>query len=450
MPTAPPWSGGALWGGCAESPERQRAPVVRRTPRGSRLTCPLFPFCGALARGAVFEASALVSARARTLAPYESSATLARRPVRSKRIALASLLRLVLLAAGACIVIASLRAAASVLAPVVAALFLALVIASPFPWLARRMPRPAAAVTLALSCMAVLVALGVMVGRWFAEIEVLYEAHAERLSTLPELGRRLASEYNLELPESLEAGAWIVDASGTAVALAAGAVSTILFMGFILAEMWGLPRKLRAVLGPRSERLALVARVIQSIKEYFRLKTLASAATGLITGAACAAMDVPLPGLWGFVAFALNYIPTIGSVVAAIPPVLLAALTLGWEHASVLALVYLAVNLVIGGWLEPKLLGDRTGLSPLVVLVSLAFWGWVWGPIGLLLAVPMTVVLKAVMDQTEELYPFALLIGSAKDVEARAKTFRDTLSGSLRAEDVLGRPPAPTGGVESR
>ena len=115
--------------------------------------------------------------------------------------------------------------------------------------------------------------------------------------------------------------------------------------------------------------------------------------------------------LWGFLGFVLNYIPTIGSIVAAIPAVLLAAVQLGPGMAALIAGGYLVINITIGNALEPRIMGDQLGLSPMVVFLSLVFWGWLWGPAGMLLSVPLTVVLRSILIHRDETRWLAILLG---------------------------------------
>ncbi len=123
-------------------------------------------------------------------------------------------------------------------------------------------------------------------------------------------------------------------------------------------------------------------------------------------------IGVDFPLLWGMLAFLLNYVPTLGSIIAAVPPVLLAIVQLGPGHALATALVFVGVNVVLGNFVEPHFMGRRLGLSTLVVFLSLVFWGWVWGPVGMLLSVPLTMIVKIMLENTEDLRWVAVLLGA--------------------------------------
>ena len=126
--------------------------------------------------------------------------------------------------------------------------------------------------------------------------------------------------------------------------------------------------------------------------------------------------------LWGLVAFLLNFIPSLGSIIAAVPAVFLALIQLGPGRAAVIAVGYLVVNILLGNFIEPMLMGRRLGLSTLVVFLSVVFWGWVWGPVGMLLSVPLTMVLRIALENTEDFRWMALMMDA--DPSASAPTVK--------------------------
>ncbi len=185
----------------------------------------------------------------------------------------------------------------------------------------------------------------------------------------------------------------------------------ILMMIFILFESAGLPDKLRLVLGWREESLGRMSIARREIQRYLGIKTLISLATGLTIGLWVWLVGLDFPQLWGLLAFLLNYIPNIGSIISAVPAVSLALIDMGPGGALAVALGYLVTNTVLGNLIEPHLMGRQFGISTLVVFLSLVFWGWVWGPIGMLLSVPLTMVLKILLGHTQDLRWVALMIG---------------------------------------
>jgi hypothetical protein len=145
----------------------------------------------------------------------------------------------------------------------------------------------------------------------------------------------------------------------------------------------------------------------------------------LLATALCLALGVDFPFLWGLLAFFLNFVPNIGSVMASLPPILMALIQHGPGRALLVMLGYVVINMVIGNMLEPRLMGRRLGLSTLVVFLSLLFWGWVWGPIGMLLSVPLTVVLKILLEHSEDFRWLAVLLGPGGEPRARSNPAPD-------------------------
>ena len=158
--------------------------------------------------------------------------------------------------------------------------------------------------------------------------------------------------------------------------------------------------------------------IIQKIQHYFGIKTMTSMVTGVAITIWLLIIGVDYPVLWGLVAFLLNFVPNIGSIIAAIPAVLLALLMNGMSIAMLTIAGFVAVNVTIGNVVEPRVMGQGLGLRMLVVFVSLVFWGWVLGPIGMLLAVPLTMTLKIMLKNYEQTRPFALFLENPEEVEA--------------------------------
>lgn len=149
---------------------------------------------------------------------------------------------------------------------------------------------------------------------------------------------------------------------------------------------------------------------IDSVSHYLVLKTAISIITGLVAWAMLAALDVRFAFVWGLLAFALNYIPNIGSVLAAIPPIAQVLVFNGFYEALLVLAGYLLINLVFGNILEPRIMGRGLGLSTLVVFLSLIFWGWLLGPVGMLLSVPLTIIVKIALEQTAGGQSIAVLL----------------------------------------
>jgi len=208
---------------------------------------------------------------------------------------------------------------------------------------------------------------------------------------------------------------------------------------FMLSEARMFGRRFNAICeasGPNLQRLLSAAKDIQ---RYLGIKTLISLLTGFLAGVLCWSLNLEFPLLWGILAFALNYIPAVGSVIAGIPPVLLSLLVYGdWKHALMVAGGYLLINGVLGNFLEPTLLGRRFGISTLVVVVSVIFWGWIWGPIGMLLAVPLTMLVKVALDNSADFRWIAVAISKEDKkgvIGAETQILKDAVIQSAEAEE---------------
>ncbi|MCL1064031.1 AI-2E family transporter [Shewanella benthica] len=189
----------------------------------------------------------------------------------------------------------------------------------------------------------------------------------------------------------------------------------ILTVVFMLFESQTLPRKLHFALDDPEMRMQQIDKFLHSVNQYMVIKTLVSLATGVIVGFGLAIIGVDYALLWGVIAFLFNYIPNIGSIIAAIPSVLLAFIQLGPAAAGATALLYFGTNMVMGNVIEPRYMGKGLGLSTLVVFLSLIFWGWLLGSVGMLLSVPLTMIVKIALESSQGGSWLAILL--ADDVD---------------------------------
>lgn len=182
---------------------------------------------------------------------------------------------------------------------------------------------------------------------------------------------------------------------------------------FLLFEGVALKNKVRFISGDVADKdVQQISQFLQDVNKYMAIKSITSLGTGILIGLCMWALGVDYALLWGLLAFLLNYIPNIGSIIAAIPAVLLAFVTVGPVTALWVVACYLLVNMLVGNIIEPKFLGDRLGLSTLVVFLSLVFWGWVLGTTGMFLSVPLTMVVKLALETRPETQWIAVLLGT--------------------------------------
>jgi AI-2 transport protein TqsA len=190
---------------------------------------------------------------------------------------------------------------------------------------------------------------------------------------------------------------------------------------FILLEASGLPAKIRYAMGDPEASLSRFSGFIESLNRYLAIKSVVSLATGISITLWLVVLGVDYPLLWGLVAFLLNYVPNIGSIIAAIPAVILGFIQSGPGMALLVIAGYAAVNFVFGSLIEPRFMGRGLGLSTLVVFLSLVFWGWVLGPVGMFLSVPLTMILKIALESREDTRWLAVLLGPGSVAKAEEK-----------------------------
>jgi len=331
-------------------------------------------------------------------------------------------------AAAFVVVIAGMQAAASLLVPFLLAAFVAIICLPMLTWLLHKKVSAGLAVLL-ITVAIVLIGLlvGAFVSSSLADFSHNLPSYQERLKALTAgalqwlsgMGLQVSSQSMLEvLDPSAAMGMAGKLLSGLGNALA-NTFLIILTVIFLLIEASALPHKWVAM-GDNAPSKQGFEAFVASVSSYFSIKTWISLATGVFIAIWLAVIGVDYPLLWGLVAFLFNFVPNIGSIIAAVPALLLALVQLGGGDALLAGLGYLIANVVMGNVVEPKFMGRGVGLSTLVVFVSLIFWGWVLGPVGMLLSVPLTMIIKLAMESRQETQWVAILLGpDIKQAEAK-------------------------------
>ncbi len=334
-------------------------------------------------------------------------------------------LRVLLSAAAVVIIVAGLKACESFLVPTIVALFLSLLCLPALNRLQRlKVPDTLAIIIVMLVATTIVVLITAVVGnsvRQFQSQIPTYRARLDEIvgSALAFLNNRGIEVDTTDIMAKLDTGAimqLVASTAGGLMSVLSNVFLVVLTMVFILFEASTFKQKLRLAKGDPEADLSEFAVMSERVQKYLAIKAYVSLATGVLVIIMCLALGVDFPALWGLIAFLFNFVPNIGSIIAAVPACLLALLQHGWGTAMTLAIGYVAVNLVIGNVVEPKLMGRRLGLSTLVVFLSLLFWGWVWGPVGMLLSVPLTVVVKIMMENSPDFRWLAVLLGPGDDV----------------------------------
>jgi predicted PurR-regulated permease PerM len=184
---------------------------------------------------------------------------------------------------------------------------------------------------------------------------------------------------------------------------------------FMLFDAESMPKRIHVALADPEMKMTHIDRFLKSVNSYLAIKTLVSIGTGAFIGVWLYVLGVDHFLLWAVLSFLLNYIPNIGSIIAAVPAVLMAFVEFGFATAGLAGLGFLVVNTVMGNMIEPRFMGKGLGLSTLVVFLSLIFWGWLLGAVGMLLSVPLTMVVKIALESREESKWIAILLSSDVD-----------------------------------
>lgn len=326
------------------------------------------------------------------------------------------------------IIVAGMKAAAVLVVPFLLAVFLSIICAPPLFWMQKKkIPSILGILILLIGVIIMQILLVTLVSSSISDFSDNLPFYQERLRTLTFESLEFLSRYGVEL--ETDKLAEIFNPSRLLKIVAnmlngLGGVLTNTFFVFltflfILSEAAGFPNKLRAIFNDKNADLEAYAEITRGVNRYLGIKSLTSLGTGIVIAVWLAVQGVDFPVMWGVFAFLLNYIPNIGSIIAAVPAVLLALIQLGPLAAGMAGMGFLIVNTLVGSVIEPKIMGQGTGLSALVVFLSLAFWGWVLGPVGMLLSVPLTMAVKIALSGKASTQWLSVLLGSNREASRR-------------------------------
>jgi len=323
-----------------------------------------------------------------------------------------------------------LRSAAIVFVPLAVSFFIAIGVHPVHAYLRRRVPWPRwipTTVTMALI-------VAIVGGAMWAMAESVDEAveaapkYADRVDQLWRQMDQAARGLGITIPDNLFASGGIQqrlgDVATAAVRTVWEIVSGMVLVFFLVllmlleAHVWSENTR-RLLRNHRGERtLETIAGIAVKVRQYLYVRTVLGAASAAAAAAWLLALQVDLVLIWVVLTFALNYIPNLGSVIAVFPPALMAALQYGWVWGLVTLGGLALIEQVIGNFVDPRMQGRRLQLSPVIVLVSLVFWTWLWGAVGALLAVPMTVLLLAAASHVPGLHPYTTLAAAEEIADA--------------------------------
>ncbi len=324
------------------------------------------------------------------------------------------------------VVVAGVREARELLVPFLLSAFIAIIAAPPLFYLKHKKIPTAIALALVIGLVIVaVVMMGVLVGSSIDDFSAQLPVYQERLNTQTAALLSWLGEMGITIPK--QTASKLLDPAKAMQMAAAGLSSLggiltntfliLLTVIFILLEAASFPTKLGAILQNPDSGLSRFGDFLDNINSYMAIKTATSALTGVLVFFWLWMVGVDYPVLWGMLAFLLNFVPNIGSIIASVPALLLALIQLGTTGALWSLLGYVLINVVVGNLIEPRFMGRGLGLSTLVVFISLVFWGWILGPVGMFLSVPLTMMIKISLDSSDETRWIAILLGPEVETE---------------------------------
>jgi len=317
------------------------------------------------------------------------------------------------------VIIAGMKTAQPIIVPFLLAGFITIILVGPLRWLqSKGLSSWVAMLVVLVTAFLFVLLIATLVGNSIDQFRSSLPEYQARLEQYSSSLSGFLQKFGVAVPDSGLSSelspARMMGIAGDMLGQLSGLVANgfviLLYVAFMLAELSGITQKVNKAFDNPTETLQRVTQFTEGANNYMAIKAGISAFTGALVSIMLWGIGVDFPILWGVFAALLNFIPNIGSIFAAVPAVLLALVQLGVGPAVLAAIGYLVINIVIGSIVEPKFMGQRVGLSTLVVFVSLIFWGWVLGPAGMLLSIPLTMLVKIGLDKREDTHWIATLL----------------------------------------
>lgn len=336
--------------------------------------------------------------------------------------------RAIMVMAALVIIFAGIKAASTIIVPFILSMFIAIICNPLVAMFVRyKVPRGLAITLVVLIIVSLGMSLAGLVGQSLNDFSQALPSYQQQLNSQFSWMVEQARAWNIDLNKDQLLAyfdpSMAMKMASTLLSSVGGVMTNffliLLTVIFMLTEATSLPAKIHLALKDPAMKMKQIDRFLVSVNDYLAIKTVVSLVTGLLVAVVLWALNIDYFVLWGVLAFLLNYIPNIGSIIAAVPAVLLALVLQGPAVAGGVGLAYIVINTVMGNVVEPRFMGKGLGLSTLVVFLSLIFWGWLLGTVGMLLSVPLTMIVKIALESSEHGRWLSVLLSGEPNDSAR-------------------------------
>jgi len=340
------------------------------------------------------------------------------------------------------IIFAGVIYAKSIITPFILALFISIICAQPISWLEKKkIPKWLALIIVILGLVSFFAGFAFLIGGALTSFSGNISKYESALTTignsfiqfLNEKGLKISNDQVSKLIQPGKILEFTATAMNGLFNMMGNAFLIFLTILFILMEFGSFSVKAKAILSGSDESISYFSTITNNIRHYLGIKTLVCLLIGIVIYVALLIIGVNYPLLWALIAFLMNYIPHIGSLMAAVPTVLFALVQLGLSGALWTLGSFLLVNNIIGNFIEPRIMGKGLGLSTLVVFLSLIFWGFIFGVVGMFLSVPITMTIKIILEHNEKTRWLAILLGTPAEAKADLK-YKDLMNNRQRTK----------------
>ncbi len=314
--------------------------------------------------------------------------------------------------------------ARSIITPFILAIFISIICAPPISWLEKkRFPKWLALAIVMLGVMIIFSGFAVLIGGALSTFTNNLSSYENALSSIMQSVVQYLNERGILIPinqlsdfiHPAKVFGYAASAVNELFNMMGNTFLVFLIILFILMESGSFSLKAIAISSGGVTSISYFSIIVQNIRHYLWIKTLISLLTGFLIYIGLVIIGVDYPVMWAIIAFLLNYIPNIGSIIAAIPAVLFALVQLDLYASIWTLIVFLLVNNILGNFIEPRVMGKGIGLSTMVVFLSLLFWGFIFGTVGMFLSVPITVAFKIILQNNKKTRWLALLLGTTNE-----------------------------------